>query len=207
MLPWAIACGVCVAFLLVAEWRESPLGRWAIKPLASTCFLAAAFVVGALETTYGRCVLAALALCWLGDLLLIPRRKGTFLVGLFAFLFGHVGYCTAFVVRGIDGAWAGGAAAALLLVSGLVLRWLSPQVDRGMRVPVALYVVVISTMVALAAGTVGALGTPLILAGATSFLVSDIVVARDRFVRPGFVNQAILLPLYYAAQVMLASTV
>ena len=59
----------------------------------------------------------------------------------------------------------------------------------------------------LAAGTVGAHGAPLILAGATSFLVSDMIVARDRLVRAGFVNQALLLPQYYGAQLMLASTV
>jgi len=207
MLPWAIACAVCVAFLLVAEWRESPLGRWCIKPLASTCFLAAAFVVGAMDTLYGRLILTALALCWLGDLLLIPRRKGTFLVGLFAFLFGHLAYCTAFVVRGVDVAWAAVAVAVLVLVDGLVLRVLLRHVEPRMKLPVVLYVLVISTMATLAAGTVGALGAPLVLAGATSFLVSDMVVARDRFVRPGFANQAILLPLYYGAQLMLASTV
>jgi hypothetical protein len=34
--------------------------------------------------------------------------------------------------------------------------------------------------------------------------VSDLFVARDRFVQPGFVNRLLGLPLYYAAQAMLA---
>jgi len=44
-----------------------------------------------------------------------------------------------------------------------------------------------------------------IRAGAVLFWLSDLAVARDRFVRPGFVNPLVGLPLYYAAQLLLAS--
>jgi hypothetical protein len=42
--------------------------------------------------------------------------------------------------------------------------------------------------------------------GALAFAASDVSVARDRFVRPEFVNRAWGLPLYYAAQLLLATT-
>jgi len=43
--------------------------------------------------------------------------------------------------------------------------------------------------------------------GAVLFFLSDLLVARDRFVAPGFGNRLLGLPLYYAAQLLLASAV
>ena len=45
------------------------------------------------------------------------------------------------------------------------------------------------------------------VAGAVLFAVSDISVARDQFVRPAFINRLWGLPLYYAAQLLLAGSV
>jgi uncharacterized membrane protein YhhN len=42
--------------------------------------------------------------------------------------------------------------------------------------------------------------------GALAFTASDISVARDRFARHEFLNRAWGLPLYYAAQLLIAST-
>ena len=62
------------------------------------------------------------------------------------------------------------------------------------------YIVVISGMVVLAAGT--ALFRPgyEIVVAAVSFYLSDLSVARDRFLNAGFGNRLWGLPLYYAAQ-------
>jgi hypothetical protein len=46
-----------------------------------------------------------------------------------------------------------------------------------------------------------------VLLGAVMFYASDLSVARDRFVKRGFLNRVWGLPLYYAAQLVLASTV
>jgi uncharacterized membrane protein YhhN len=75
-----------------------------------------------------------------------------------------------------------------------------------MRAPVVAYLVVISAMVALAAGS-AALGRPRLLVGAVAFFVSDLSVARDRFVVPGFANRLWGLPLYYGAQLVFAASV
>ncbi len=45
------------------------------------------------------------------------------------------------------------------------------------------------------------------LAGAVSFYVSDLSVARDRFLAPGFSNRIWGLPLYYGGQPLLAWSV
>jgi uncharacterized membrane protein YhhN len=199
--------GVGLGLLLLAEWRESRAGIWVAKPLASLGFLGAAAAAGALDTAYGRWVLAALLLCFAGDVLLIPTASASFLAGLLSFLLGHLAFAGAFVVRGTAWPWVAAAALAVAPAATLALRWLRPHVEAGMQAPVLAYVVVISAMVLLAAGTVGADPQPTILVGAAAFYASDLAVARQRFVARTFWNKSWGLPLYYGAQLLLASTV
>src|SRR5207244_3531778 len=105
MLPFAFAMAAAVAALLVAEGRQSRLGVWIAKPIASTLFVAAALSWGALEWGYGHAILGALLLSWIGDVLLIPSGMAFFRAGLASFLLGHVGFCVAFLIRGV--AWGG----------------------------------------------------------------------------------------------------
>src|SRR5690606_15836297 len=94
----------------------------------------------------------------------------------------------------------------LVLPAVLVYRWLKPHLEGPMRVAVPIYIVVICGMVALAVGTHVHRSGWMLLAGAFAFFVSDISVARDRFVSPGFDNRAWGLPLYYGAQLLLAAS-
>jgi uncharacterized membrane protein YhhN len=77
-------------------------------------------------------------------------------------------------------------------------------VPDGMRTLVFAYVAVISTMLALAAGTYAAHGNAYIVVGALMFYVSDLSVARDRFVGEHIFNRLWGLPLYYGGQILLA---
>jgi len=200
-------CAVAVAGLLAAERSGSRAGLWLTKPVASLAFLWVALAAGALQSTYGRWVLAGLSLCLLGDLLLIPHeRKAAFRAGVFAFLAGHVAFSVAFLSRPIDPLGLGVAAVVLALALGAVLRWLSPSVPADMVVPVRAYLVVIGVMAALACGVSAAGGPWAVAAGALAFTASDVSVARDRFVRHEFLNRAWGLPLYYLAQLLIAST-
>jgi uncharacterized membrane protein YhhN len=198
--------------LLLAQRSEYRLGVWIAKPLASSGFVAVALAAGALEKIrdgdlYALALLAGLGLAWAGDLLLIPRgRPVVFRWGLFAFLLGHVAYGLAFASRGIDSARAGAAALILLIPALGVLRWLGPNLPGELRMPIRAYVVIISGMLALALATVAHGSDPLIALGAALFYASDLAVARDRFIAPGFVNAAWGLPLYYAGQLVLALT-
>lgn len=183
---------------------------WIWKPLASTAFVAFALSQGALTTLYGRWILAGLVLSWMGDILLIPDNKKAFLWGLVSFLLAHIAYGLGFFSRGIDLLWALVSFLVLLILLTIVGRWLLPHVGRrepGMRLPVLAYMVAVSAMVALASGAAGASGDPRILLGGCIFYLSDISVARDKFVAPGWVNKIWGLPLYYAAQLILAWTV
>ncbi len=202
-VSYAAVTVASVALLLESSRRGSRAGERVFKPLASTAFVAAAVANGAQRTPYGAAVLAGLAFSWCGDVLLLSRAKRVFLAGLGAFLLGHVAYAVAFVRRGFSPGAALAALAALALPLALVRRWLLPFVDRPMRAPVLAYMAVITVMVALAVGTVAARGEPWVLVGAVMFYLSDLSVARDRFVAPGWRNKVWGWPLYFGAQLVL----
>jgi uncharacterized membrane protein YhhN len=203
-----LACALATAALMGADRWHSIAGRWATKPLASASFVLLAFQLGATDDAYGITVLAALLLCMLGDVLLIPERVGpAFLGGLASFLLGHVGFAAAFLVLGVSWPVTLGALAALAAPALLVLRWLRPHLAGPMRIAVPAYVVVITGMVALSIGAAVHEGAWLLPIATSCFFVSDISVARDRFVAPGWINRLWGLPLYYGATVMLAWSV
>ena len=202
-----LLCAVAVTGLLLAEHRGSRRSLWFTKPVASAAFIWLGLESGALDSNYGKFVLAGLMLCMLGDVLLIPLgRQRVFRAGLFAFLLGHVAYIAAFLTRPLApvGLVAGGAALAAFI--WLVLRWLGRSVPSDMVMPVRAYMVVIGVMSALACAVTAAGGPWQAAVGALAFTASDVSVARDRFVRHEFLNRAWGLPLYYGAQLLIAAT-
>lgn len=205
MLFCWLAMAVCVALLLYAVHGEHRRLEWLAKPAASATFIVTGVLAGGLDSSFGRIILVGLLLAAGGDVLLIPRGKATFLAGLLSFLAGHVAYAVAFALRGLHAGTLLVAVVAVTAVGAVVLRWLWPHVEAKMRVPVLAYVVVISAMVALAAGTATQTDAWLLLAGALAFYLSDLSVARDRFVERAFVNRLWGLPLYFFAQMLLAS--
>ncbi len=196
---------VFTSALVWAEVAASPSLRL-FKMLASTGFIAVALSGGALSSSYGKIVLVALVLSWIGDLLLTFTSRQTFLGGLVAFLLGHVAYSVAFGTLGVNPVVGAIAAVVIAVIAIFVWRWLAPHVG-DMTVPVIAYVVVISVMVVLAFGTFGDGATWLIPVGATLFFASDLFVARNQFVAPGIMNRVWGLPLYFLAQVLLALSV
>jgi uncharacterized membrane protein YhhN len=204
---FALLTGLAVVGLLIAERFESRLGIWIAKPLASTGFVAVGLEYGALDSSFGQWILVGLVLCWLGDVLLIPAESpGAFRLGIASFLLGHVAYAGAFTRVGIDLPSGIGAVLMLSVVAIPVLRWLRPHVPPDFVVPVFAYVVVISLMLAAATGATVYSRCGWLLVGAGLFYFSDLAVARDRFVTPGFWNRAWGLPCYFGAQLVLAST-
>lgn len=206
LLPVAV-CLLCVMGLLVAEKVGSAEGKWLFKPIAAAAYVWAALAWGALDSIYGRWILLALVLCSLGDVLLIPKRRSWFRVGILAFLTGHLAYIAAYThlplaLRGI--------ALGILMAAALawfVWTWLGPKLPTDYRRLVAVYVIVICAMLVAAWGAADGVDRWAIALGAVMFALSDVSVARDRFVTKSFVNRAWGLPLYFAAQLILASTV
>ena len=203
-----VLCILAVFGLLIVEKSGSVAGKWLTKPLAAAAYLWFAISLGGLETTYGRWILLGLTLCFVGDVLLIPRgRKGWFRIGIVAFLAGHLAYITAFLHLPIEFL---GLILGNLLAGGLawlVWAWLGTKLPTDYRRLVAVYVIVICAMLVAAFGAADGVDRWTIALGAAMFALSDVSVARDRFVSKAFVNRAWGLPLYFTAQLILASTV
>lgn len=204
MSAWVILTMTALVVVLAAEYRQFRVLIYVSKPIASAGFIGTALAAGGLESTYGRAILVALGLSWLGDVFLMFRRSTVFLAGLAAFLVAHVAYGTAFVLHGQSFVWTLTALGVLTVPALVVARWLHPHVPPSMRKPVWAYIVAITVMLSLAVGTRGAGGHIAISTGALCFYISDISVARDRFIEPRFTNRLWGLPLYYGAQILLA---
>jgi uncharacterized membrane protein YhhN len=200
----AVAAGA-VGVLLVGEAKGRRPLVLAAKPLASACFVAVGLMSLGSSEPYGAWIVLGLALSMAGDVLLMFKRA--FLAGIGVFLTAHVAYLVAFHVLLPAHDWPLWIAAPVSTTSAFAAAWLWPHLGR-LRVPVVAYVAAISLMLwgALAVMEAGRLAG-VFAAGALLFYLSDLAVARDRFVQAGFVNRAWGLPAYYLGQILLALSV
>lgn len=173
------------------------------KMAVSTGFVVTALAAGALDSSWGTWLLIGLAASWLGDLALVGRGHTAFVAGLGAFTVAHVCYLIAFIARGIDPTAAVAGAAVMAAAGAGVLLWLRPHVA-SLLPALAAYVTAVAAMVAGAVGTHGDEVAWALLIGAIGFAVSDVAVARDRFVAPGTANRKWGLPVYFASQFLIA---
>jgi len=205
MLLPILVTAAAVAFLVLGHARDRTAWIAVAKPIASAGFIALALLRIDPASAVDRWLLAALVLGFAGDQLLVARR--TFTLGLAAFLLGHLAYVAGFSHAAPPAGWPWPPLVPLGAIAVGALSWLWPHLGR-LRIPVVLYVAAISAM---AWGAWGAtLAGPMAWrcgVGATLFLLSDLTVARNRFVREAFVNRALGLPCYYAGQLLLASCV
>lgn len=201
------------ALLYYGERKDDTGQKWIFKPITSALFLLTA-LSGGPDGTYDWVLIVGLVLCLLGDVFLISHDRKWFLAGLVSFLLGHVAYIIAFnglvIVTSLNVVGLG----VIMLISAGLFTWFRPRLGE-MLVPVIAYIVVITVMLCSAwaiffeADLTGAHDhfRYLVAIGATAFYVSDISVARDRFMGAGFFNRAWGLPLYYVGQFMLALSV
>ncbi|MFK2906031.1 lysoplasmalogenase [Dyella ginsengisoli] len=189
--------------------------HWTFKPLATVLVIGVALrAPSPLSLRYRQRVVIGLAFALLGDVLLM--LPGDFFVpGLAAFLLAHLAFLAAwlddsrFAVR--PQAWL----ACLLAAVGLLwLLW--PFVAPALRVPVAVYALVLATMAGQAAGRAwqhAAMADPLAhparraAFGAVLFMVSDSLLAWDRFRHALPLSALWVLGTYYPAIGLIAWSV
>jgi uncharacterized membrane protein YhhN len=214
-------CAAACAALVYAEWRLSidhrsrqhERMRTIGKAIASAAFVVyglPAFGGGPFQTA----VVIGLVLGALGDLALLGRSNTYFLLGLVAFLGGHIAYVIGLAQLEYPLYWIvlAGRLGTFSVIAGIIaLRWLWPHLG-AMRWPVVVYVLAIVAMVlgAFAAYGTGALPEPqrtYLALGAALFFASDLAVAREKFVARDVRNKLLGLPAYYAAQLLIASAI
>lgn len=184
------------------------------KPLTTVLIFHLAYSTRlAVGAGYRRAVLAGLVLSLAGDIfLMLPGDH--FVPGLVAFLLAHVCYIVAFAPGSSGKARAVGFL-VVALVAGGNLAGLLPRVDEALRIPVLAYVAVLATMAAFA---LARMWTPAIAhvlprsarlaaIGAVLFMVSDSLLAWDRFADGVPARALLVLGTYYAAQWCIARSV
>ena len=150
-------------------------------------------------------LMAAQACSLVGDVFLM--FPGYFIPGLLAFLLAHGVYITQFK-RGVPWLPSRRALAATLLTGAAMYAVLwAGGLPAGLRVPVAFYVLAIALMAAQALGRARWLGdrpAAMVAAGACAFMLSDALLALNRFVQPLPLAPLWVLSSYYAAQLLIA---
>lgn len=192
------------SYLLYGQRRFTPAKAAAKTAAVGMLAVLSIIVNGPLLLT------VALALCALGDLLLAleERYPGLFTAGLAAFLAGHLAYVWLFLALAPFASPMPNAMAAILAFAMLALvGYLVPRLWNAtgpLRLPVMAYVLAILAMGASAV----AFGAPMVIAGAALFIVSDAILASERFLMPGdtiyrqWAGPAIWIT-YYAAQALI----
>jgi uncharacterized membrane protein YhhN len=204
---WALVLGVALGLglLLAAEAGRHRTRALIAKSSASTLVLALALVRWQPGDGPGAWIVAGLVLSLTGDVCLVLEHG--FKAGILAFLLAHLAYVGAFhaVVPALH--WPVVLAVPMLLASAVATRWLWPHLGR-LRPAVLAYIVAITLMAWGALAVVRAGQAPVLTAaGALLFYVSDLAVARDRFLARSFANRAWGLPAYYSGQVLLALSI
>lgn len=153
-------------------------------------------------------IVAGLVFSLTGDVfLMLPRDY--FIQGLACFLVAHLCYLAAFTDRcRLFPRWE--PVMVLAAVAGGELAFLWPGLAPGLRVPVAIYALVLSSMAAQAIGRGLVLRTSAARAaswGAGLFVLSDALLAVARFRAPFPAATAAILVTYFAAQWGIARSV
>lgn len=174
------------------------------KPATMVFLIAAVLAMDTSSTTARTCFVVALSFSLLGDVfLMLPDRERWFVFGLGAFLVGHLAY--------IPGLWALGVTAGPLLVGLLIvvaaMATLGRHIVTGVRgtepklaVPVTVYMLVISVMVASAIGTL----RPAAIVGAVLFYCSDALIAWNGFIKEYAWGKVAIMVTYHLGQLGLA---
>ena len=201
----ALVTGVAVLLLVASIRRDATRRVRTVKTVASLGFVAVALAGWERALPVDLWLITGLLLGAVGDVLLLEDR--TFDAGLAAFLLGHVAYIAAFHSAVPVASWP---LPLLILPTALGIAaatWLWGFLGR--RLPAVLAYVASICIMTWGGLSVWALSVlPWTAAvGAVLFTLSDLAVARQRFVTPAFANRAIGLPAYYAGQLLLATTV
>jgi len=198
----SICCGAI--YLLTAPWQPYP-GSFVIKGLSVGLLAVLALRIGGVVSREIPILGLALAFSSLGDILLDLNPDRLFVLGLGSFLLVHVIYSFLFLRNRPRPLLIDTPVLLLLLALGLYVgalcAWLLPNLG-GLMVPVALYMLAITTMVITA--ILARFPAPWVMLGAILFLISDSLLAVNRFKTTIAYHDFLVWSTYYAGQYCIA---
>lgn len=216
--PWAL---VIVLALALADWlavaRRHKQLEYVFKPATLIAILIGAWMLtrGPHDAWEACFFLPGLAFSLAGDVFLMLPGECFFLPGLVAFLLGHICY-----IVGLNPTMPRWPAVAILVVVAVIGATLYRSIAAGLRrqgqtalrVPVALYSLVLSLMLSSAWATLlrpewTSLRQGLVIVGASLFFASDAMLAWNRFVAPSYWLHLLVIVTYHLGQIGLAASI
>ncbi|MDQ3800308.1 MAG: lysoplasmalogenase [Acidobacteriota bacterium] len=177
------------------------------KPLTMIFIIALVWFYGnGRKGFYCWAILAGFAFSLVGDTLLINPQN--FVFGLASFLVAHVCYIVAFFKAG-EGKFKPVSLVAYP-VGGAIFMLVSGGVPENLKIPVAVYSLAISTMLGAAINFYLTQKTPaarFALVGAAFFVLSDSLLAYNKFNGGFFLAAVLILSTYFFAQWLIARSV
>jgi len=202
-----LALAVAAGGFAAGDWWAVSRGRrrveYVCKPAATLALLGTAASLGGAPQPTQTWFVVALALCLVGDvLLMLPERPAGpdwFVPGLGAFLLAHVAFTVGFATRGVSATGLAVGAALVVGIAGpLAARFVGALRRSGRRElvgPVLAYLVAIGATATTAVGAGDGWG----IAGAWLFVASDALIAETRFVREHRGAPVAIMVTYYLA--------
>ena len=178
------------------------------RPLAMAAIIILALVrPAAMSESYRIFIVGGLIVSLVGDVFMMLRKK-RFTAGLIAFLLAQFLYSAAFL-QTMAARIEVMTVLPLLIYAIFMMRTLFPHLG-PLKAPVVFYIMIITVMAGLAIQRyIDIGGTPAFFAliGAILFVVSDTILALNRFVKKIPIAQLFILGTYFTAQIFFALSV
>ncbi|HEX8185293.1 MAG TPA: lysoplasmalogenase [Blastocatellia bacterium] len=201
LLGVSLACGI--AYLIARALEPYPAGVivkfFSVSPLALLAFRS-------LRSRDGLILGVSLLFSSVGDVFLALGAERLFVFGLGSFLIAHLLYIALFV-RNWPKPFKSSAAqkrvvALLTLYSAAMLAWLWPGLGR-LGLPVTVYLCAITAMGVTA--TLAGFQTRRVITGALLFILSDSLIAIDKFKTPVEYGDYLIWGTYYLGQLLIVT--
>lgn len=235
---WAAEC-LAFPIFIRSQWPDKCVKSFVWKVISASLFVGYGvylmFAGDSTDVTFSKYMVIGLSLGWLGDVLLHltalkkdPSKVfegASFVLGLIAFLVGHIFYVLAYINALKElGKWNSGTIKTIIIIVavmlvGFVVAQLIVKLKLGIAVvPVALYAATISTMVACAVMlAVKSFSTEfpefaiIVALGAIFFVVSDgtlvFCIFGSEKAKNSYSLKVVNLTTYFIGQMLLASTI
>ncbi|HEY8399172.1 MAG TPA: lysoplasmalogenase [Flavihumibacter sp.] len=208
--PFALAYYLFIlAVHLLAIVIESDLIRSSSKSQLMPALLLY-YVVNAPKQSNRWLVYLAIVASWLGDLFLMQQGSGYFMAGLASFLLAHVFYIVIFrqlIDRDKPVRRKTGWIIGIVIYVILLIYWLFQHMDNGLKIPVLVYALTIAGMLLLAIQVDTERRSSLLVPGAILFVVSDSLLAINKFVQPFPLAGVAIMVSYGLAQLFIIHSI
>lgn len=203
----AAAAAAAIGTIAAEEWGRLRLAR-IFRPTALASIILLAVVLPArMPERYRLLIIAGLGASFVGDAFMMAKKK-RFIPGLIAFLAAQFFYTAAFL-QTMTARLEFMTALPFFIYAIFVMRTLFPHLGSE-KAPVTFYLVVMTIMTTLAAQRyidAGGISALFALSGAVLFVVSDTILAVNKFIRKIPHAQFFILGIYFPAQIFFALSV